>query len=127
VFLVDVDDFKRINDRDGHQQGDRVLRQLSATLGAVLRSDDRLYRVGGDEFACLVEVASLDEARDIATRMVDAARQGPATISVGIALAGVDEGADALVDRADAAMYAAKASGRDGVGVAQMAVAEQLW
>jgi diguanylate cyclase (GGDEF)-like protein len=118
LLLIDVDDFKLINDREGHREGDRVLRELSANLSEVLRDDDRLYRVGGDEFATIIEVDELAEAQNIACRMIQAARKSPATISVGIAVAAAGEAADDLVDRADAAMYTAKRSGRDTAGLA---------
>jgi diguanylate cyclase (GGDEF)-like protein len=127
VIVVDVDDFKGVNDRYGHQGGDRLLRLLSADLSRVLRDEDLLYRIGGDEFATILEVRSMDEAREVARRMVEAARGGPTTVSVGVALATPDEAADALVDRADAAMYAAKSAGRDTIGVASSAVTDRLW
>lgn len=113
VLMIDIDDFKLVNDHGGHQEGDRILRELSATLASVLRTGDQLYRVGGDEFATLVEVAGVEDAQDIAERMIAAVRGGPVTISVGIAIAAPGEAADQLVARADAGMYAAKGSGRD--------------
>jgi diguanylate cyclase (GGDEF)-like protein len=118
VLMVDVDDFKRINDDGGHQEGDRVLKELSATLASALRADDRLYRIGGDEFATIVEVDVVAEAQEVARRMIEAARTSPITVSIGIAVAETGEPAAALVARADAAMYAAKRAGRDTVGVA---------
>lgn len=113
MLMIDIDDFKAVNDRDGHQAGDRVLKQLSARLSAVLRNDDQLYRVGGDEFATTVEISEVEEADDIVRRLIDAARPGPVTISVGVAIATEGETASQLIDRADAAMYAVKRSGRD--------------
>jgi diguanylate cyclase (GGDEF)-like protein len=118
VLMIDVDDFKAVNDRHGHQAGDLVLKQLGARLSSALRSDDRLYRVGGDEFATIIEVREVQEAADIARRMIEVARQGPATISVGLAVATAEESATDLLHRADTAMYAAKGSGRDSAGVA---------
>ena len=118
VLLIDVDDFKAVNDRHGHREGDRVLRQLSETLAGALRADDQLYRIGGDEFATVLEVDAVAEAQEVARRVVEVARTGPSTVSVGIAVACEDETADAIIDRADTAMYAAKAAGRDGAGLA---------
>ncbi|MEX0835013.1 MAG: GGDEF domain-containing protein, partial [Nitriliruptor sp.] len=118
LLLVDVDNFKAINDRDGHRAGDRILREVSHALASVLRAGDQLYRIGGDEFTTVLEVGGLAEAEDIARRMIVAARRGPTTVSVGVAIAADGEGADDLVDRADEAMYGAKRSGRDTAGVA---------
>jgi diguanylate cyclase (GGDEF)-like protein len=118
VLMIDIDDFKAVNDRHGHQAGDVALKQLSARLSASLRGDDRLYRVGGDEFATILQVAEASEAARIAARLRTAAQQGEITISVGIAIAHDDESAHELIDRADAAMYHGKGSGRDTVAIA---------
>ncbi len=118
LLLIDVDEFKQINDRDGHREGDRVLREVSRALASALRTGDQLYRIGGDEFATVVEVGGVVEAEGLARRMVAAARLGPTTVSVGIAIASDGETADELVDRADQAMYDAKRAGRDTAGVA---------
>jgi diguanylate cyclase (GGDEF)-like protein len=119
VLVIDVDGFKDVNDRLGHQAGDRILKDLSASLAAALRDDDQLYRIGGDEFATVIEVRSLDEASDVAGRLLEVARTGTTTISVGVAVASPDEPPERLLDRADAAMYEAKVAGRDTLGVAR--------
>lgn len=114
VMLIDVDDFKSVNDRLGHLEGDRLLERLSATLSGALRADDRLYRIGGDEFAVLLRVSVPEEAEEVAGRVIEAVRdREPSTISVGIAMARRDEDPDDVIARADEAMYAAKAGGRD--------------
>jgi diguanylate cyclase (GGDEF)-like protein len=118
LLAIDVDRFKAINDRYGHAEGDRVLVDLSRALQDALRSGDELYRVGGDEFAAVIEVTRLQEAYGIATRLHRAARRAGCTISVGVALQGQGETAEEALRRADGALYAAKRTGRDGVHVA---------
>lgn len=123
LLFVDVDRFKAINDSLGHDAGDELLRMLGARFGTCLRATDTLARIGGDEF--LVFVPGTSDPRDasaVAEKLTTATRepldlQGhdvQVTISVGIALAPTD-GAnyETLLRRADAAMYAAKAAGRD--------------
>jgi len=119
LLMVDVDHFKDINDTRGHAAGDDVLRALSGVLQSVAPAGGRAFRVGGDEFALVCEVD--DEARaerlgcDLQTRA--RARLGT-TLSVGVALAETGEADDALIGRADAALYAVKRNGRDGVELA---------
>jgi diguanylate cyclase (GGDEF)-like protein len=119
VIEVDVDGFKKINDRYGHQEGDRVLVSLAAELRAVLR-DAQLYRIGGDEFAVILDVNGCGEVVAIAQRLLDAARRAGHTISVGAAIRTPGEtGLDTLT-RADLALYQAKAAGRDTARVADL-------
>jgi diguanylate cyclase (GGDEF)-like protein len=113
VLLLDVDGFKGVNDRFGHRAGDRLLRELSDRLSAALRGDDRLYRIGGDEFATIVEVRRGSEADEVAERLLRAARGGPATVSVGVALARPGDTPATVLERADVAMYDAKRAGKD--------------
>jgi diguanylate cyclase (GGDEF)-like protein len=118
VIEVDVDRFKKINDRYGHQAGDRALVSLTAELCTVLRGSDQLYRIGGDEFAVILDVSSCSEVVAIAQRLLDAARRVGHTISVGAAIRMPGEtGLDTLT-RADLALYQAKAAGRDTARVA---------
>jgi diguanylate cyclase (GGDEF)-like protein len=122
VLLADVDEFKSINDTRGHLAGDQALRAIAAALSAGLRASDRLFRIGGDEFAALVEVGSADEALRVARRLVEAVRGlGRLSISVGVAVAGSFEPADALFARADTALYSVKRHGRDGAELAEPA------
>lgn len=124
VLMIDIDHFKRINDSHGHAVGDQVLRLVSRVLTADLRARDRLGRVGGEEFVAVLPGATLAQARQVAERMrraVDAARLiGPSgevrfTVSIGVAGARTAETADALLERADAALYGAKQGGRNAV------------
>jgi diguanylate cyclase (GGDEF)-like protein len=113
VVLVDLDHFKAVNDVQGHPAGDEVLRRTARSLAHALRSQDALHRIGGDEFAAVLEVQDLAELQVVADRLVEAARAGASTVSVGACL--VREGDDAaqVLSRADAALYSAKQHGRD--------------
>lgn len=125
LVLIDADHFKRINDAHGHAVGDAVLRHLAAGLKAAFREVDVVARLGGEEFVVLLPGANLDAAEGLARRVCREIASRPVevegsliryTISAGVATmeAGIEE-VDALVKRADAAMYAAKHSGRNRV------------
>jgi diguanylate cyclase (GGDEF)-like protein len=119
LILVDVDGFKSINDSRGHLAGDSVLRSVAAALSAVLRSSDDLFRVGGDEFAAIVEVTSGAEALGVARRLVDAVGDlQEVTVSAGVAVASGMESDSALFARADAALYAVKRRSRNDAELA---------
>jgi diguanylate cyclase (GGDEF)-like protein len=113
VIAVDVDDFKRINDEYGHQAGDHALLTLVDALRSALRGDDQLYRIGGDEFAVIVDVNGPGEVVAISRRLLDAARQIGQTVSVGAALHMLGETGRETLRRADKALYQAKRAGRD--------------
>jgi diguanylate cyclase (GGDEF)-like protein len=115
VYAIDVDHFKAVNDTLGHQAGDRVLVALAEGLADALRERDTLYRIGGDEFAAVVEVHDAADAVRIGHRLVDTARRLGHTVSVGVAIARVDENGEAVLARADSALYRVKRHGRDGV------------
>lgn len=126
VIAVDVDHFKQINDALGHAAGDEVLHEVSRRLVARSRSGDSVARLGGDEFVAILPGADLDVAiaaaerlrADVSGTSIDTVA-GPVhvTLSVGVA-SGVDEPATALLQRADEALYEAKAAGRDAVRAA---------
>ena len=122
VILFDLDHFKRINDTGGHAEGDRVLVRVADEARGVIRESDVFGRVGGEEFAVVLESCDIDAAADraealraaIATGVKSSA--GPVTASLGVAEAPTGESEVwAVVRRADAAMYDAKAGGRDQV------------
>ncbi|MDO8862823.1 diguanylate cyclase [Haliea sp. E1-2-M8] len=124
LMMLDLDHFKELNDTHGHQAGDQALIQVAERLQRLLRSSDCLARLGGDEFAIILDGSTDDRALEaiadkiIASlnhplRLADGAR-GKVGVSIGIAVHNRDEEeAAALVKRADAAMYEAKAAGRN--------------
>jgi len=125
LILLDADHFKRINDCHGHPGGDAVLRQLGLLLTATFRLVDVVARVGGEEFAVLLPSCSLDGALAVAERLRTLVmRQSVAfddarieyTISAGVAACdGESLSLETLMKRADQALYAAKAGGRNRV------------
>ncbi|MHB1273091.1 MAG: diguanylate cyclase [Rhodanobacter sp.] len=126
LLLLDIDHFKRVNDTHGHQAGDAVLKGLSELLGREARAIDRVCRYGGEEITVILPETDLEAAAHMAERMraaveaqpfdVDAGAPLRMTVSIGVAswpLQGDD--ADTLVAAADAALYAAKRSGRNRI------------
>jgi diguanylate cyclase (GGDEF)-like protein len=118
VLAIDVDGFKKINDEYGHQAGDRALLTLVEELRTALRGEDELYRIGGDEFAVVVDVNGRHEAELIARRLVAAARRVGQTVSVGVAVHTDGETGRQTLCRADDALYEAKRAGRNTARIA---------
>jgi diguanylate cyclase (GGDEF)-like protein len=127
VALVDVDHFKRVNDTFSHQVGDAVLVRVADVLQRGLRRDDLAARYGGEEFAVLLDDLVGPVAADVCDRLRatvaglrwdDLMPGARLTVSVGVAVRGADETVAQLLARADAALYRAKAEGRDRVCVA---------
>jgi diguanylate cyclase (GGDEF)-like protein len=124
LLLCDLDHFKRVNDHLGHAAGDAVLQDIAYTMRAALRAGDSIYRIGGEEILVVLPGATEADAVGIAERLREAVRQRrPAgvevTISIGAAVSKPSVvNTDDLVARADAALYSAKAGGRDRVSVA---------
>jgi diguanylate cyclase (GGDEF)-like protein len=119
LLLADVDGFKAINDTRGHAAGDDILRSLAGLLRAAAPSGGRAFRIGGDEFALVFECAGEAEAERVGWQLRSQARDRlGSTLSVGLALAEAGESDEAVVARADAALYEVKRRGRDGVIVA---------
>jgi diguanylate cyclase (GGDEF)-like protein len=111
VVLLDLDHFKDYNDRHGHQAGDRLLKAAAAAWQGRLRKTDLLARYGGEEFAVLLPDCGPANAMEIAERLRTA--QPEVTCSLGVAAWDGREAVTELVARADRALYAAKAAGRD--------------
>jgi len=120
VVLLDLDDFKRVNDTYGHRTGDEVLRSLAGALRRMLREEDWSGRWGGEEFLILLPGTGAQEARAIAERLCRGVREQrpvaqPVTASLGVAVFRPGDTAEALVARADRALYRAKARGKGRV------------
>ena len=115
VLMIDLDDFKAVNDTAGHLAGDQVLRSVAGAMAEVLRGDDRLYRIGGDEFAALLLRTSSDAVDDIGRRLCRAAMPVLETygagVSIGAAILDPDERAEEVLERADRSLYDAKRTG----------------
>lgn len=116
VALVDIDHFKRYNDEYGHQRGDELLQLAGIAWKSSLRRGDSLYRYGGEEFAVLLPDCAVEQAVPVLDRLRGATPMSQ-TVSAGVACWDGSETAATLVARADRALYAAKRSGRDRVGV----------
>ncbi|HGY9623980.1 TPA: GGDEF domain-containing protein [Pseudomonas putida] len=124
-LLLDIDDFKRINDSYGHQEGDQVLQRIADSGRAVLRRGDLFGRIGGEEFAAVFPGCTAEIAEQIADRLQrEIQRQrfnhGPETYGVTVSqgvtgLTDEDDSIDALFARADAAMYQAKRQGKNQI------------
>jgi diguanylate cyclase (GGDEF)-like protein len=123
LLLCDLDHFKQVNDQLGHAAGDAVLQDVAYVMRATLRAGDSIYRVGGEEILVVLPGASRAEAIEIAERLRVAVRDRQpvgveVTVSIGVAVSQPDTvDTDDLIARADAALYAAKAGGRDAVMV----------
>jgi diguanylate cyclase (GGDEF)-like protein len=113
IITLDVDRFKKINDEYGHEAGDHALVSLVDAMRGALRDEDQLYRIGGDEFAVVVDVNGPAEAVAIARRLLAAARRVGQTVSAGAAMHAPGETARQTLVRADRALYEAKRAGRD--------------
>ena len=128
VLMLDIDRFKAINDGHGHAVGDRVLKETAGRMAASCRAGDLLGRVGGEEFLAIFADVNAGEAAAIAERLRDSIARAPVqggpglmlsvTVSGGLAALAPSEPAPSLAEamsRADAALYRAKAAGRDRI------------
>jgi diguanylate cyclase (GGDEF)-like protein len=134
-LMLDVDHFKRINDKFGHLAGDKTLREIAQRVESQTRSSDMAARYGGEEFVLLLPATQINDAIDLANRIREAVSKTPIavgahdavtiTVSIGISVCLPDEYeqdlktvAEALLAAADVAMYKAKSAGRDCVRTA---------
>ncbi len=124
LVLIDIDHFKKLNDRYGHSAGDAVLQGVAQTLQITIRKADLAARYGGEEFAIILPGINFEEAKDVAERirrLIEAQRFSyesltlRVTVSIGLSQLLTDEEAAAFTKRADAALYSAKEAGRDCV------------
>lgn len=123
VAMIDIDNFKSINDKYGHPTGDKVLRHLAHTLKLFLRGNDYLYRYGGEEFLWLMRCQNAEQAEQSAHRTVTSIRNSPLltedgvrldiSITLGMARAHETEELPSVIKRADSALYNGKNAGRD--------------
>lgn len=122
LVLLDVDHFKRLNDEHGHLVGDQVLAAIGRALRCAVRREDAVARYGGEEFAILLPSSALEQAVHVVEKVRGAVAAAVVhhhggriaiTVSAGLATIAVNERAESLIERADSAMYAAKAAGRD--------------
>lgn len=114
LAILDLDHFKAYNDSRGHLAGDEMLRRCAIAWDSALRGADTIVRFGGEEFLVVLPDTDLEQATEIIERL-RAATPGEQTCSAGVACWEEGEGADDLVDRADSALYRAKAAGRDRI------------
>jgi diguanylate cyclase len=124
VSILDIDHFKRLNDTYGHETGDEVLVHLVSVVKEALRPTDVIARFGGEEFVIILPEAGLDEASMVMTRVqrhltkkffMHDNKKVLITFSAGVALRAENEAPDAIIARADKALYQAKESGRNRV------------
>jgi diguanylate cyclase (GGDEF)-like protein len=130
VLLFDIDHFKQINDTYGHAAGDEVLSKVAQAIKQRLRDTDVLGRIGGEEFAVVAPSTSVEAAHVLAQELMAKLAQSNAmwegkpltpTISIGIAVCRPeDPSIEAVIERADAAMYTAKRGGRNQIVVNEM-------
>jgi diguanylate cyclase len=122
LLLLDVDHFKKLNDLHGHLAGDQVLAEIGRALRGAIRREDSVARYGGEEFAIVLPNTTLEQAIRVGQKVREAVArvvvtQNDQRISVtasgGLASIAANEHPDALIQRADAALYAAKAAGRN--------------
>ena len=119
VILLDIDHFKEVNDKHGHSAGDAVLRKMVQVVQHDIRPGDMLFRWGGEEFLVLVPSTPYHHAGVVAEKIrasvaaADFGAAGPVTVSIGVAERFSGESADALFERVDKALYAAKSGGRN--------------
>jgi len=122
VLMMDLDSFKAYNDRHGHPAGDALLHRAATTIYGAARSDDRVYRYGGDEFALILPRTGMAQAARVAERIrravsaLTTADPTPVTITVGVAgMPGDAHDRAGLITAADTALYYGKRAGEDRV------------
>jgi diguanylate cyclase len=127
LLMIDLDNFKGINDTYGHPAGDRILKGAALKIKASLRGSDFLARFGGDEYALILIKTDVTAATEVAWKLCEEVRGSrflldnnalTMTLSIGIAEVSEDDNCETLLQRADEALYRVKASGRNGVSVA---------
>lgn len=127
LLMIDLDNFKAVNDSYGHPAGDRILKGVALKIKASLRGSDFLARFGGDEYALILIKTDAEAAQEVAWKLCEEVRGSrfllddvtlSMTLSIGVAEALEKDTEESLLERADAALYRTKAAGRNGVTVA---------
>lgn len=124
LLLIDIDNFKEVNDEFGHAVGDQILVRLTEVIAFRIRNTDSLYRIGGEEFVVIVEGQTRDKARRLAEQLrtlveaYELAPEGAVTISLGVAELGHGESPENWLRRADLALYESKRDGRNKTSLA---------
>jgi len=122
ILLVDIDDFKKVNDKYGHIAGDRVLIFLAKLVTSILRDGDKVFRFGGEEFLILLNRCGSEGAENISRRILEGVRsntllykndQIKITLSIGSAELKEEDTYESYIERADKALYRAKSNGKD--------------
>lgn len=119
LVIIDIDRFKQLNDQFGHLHGDQILKQMGSLMRRSFRQYDQIFRFGGDEFVVLLSRIDYASARDTLERLQhqveNQTQLGAITISIGFSLMHPQETHSAVLERADAALYQAKATGRNQI------------
>ena len=122
LMMIDLDQFKSINDTHGHPGGDRILKEITAKIRESIRNSDFVARIGGDEFALILIKVDDKTALEVAQKLCDNIRKIPfqldgtsvsVTLSIGAAAACIDDTEESIMKRADEALYQVKKMGRD--------------
>jgi diguanylate cyclase len=122
VGLIDIDNFKKLNDSLGHAAGDAALKALAAQVRSALRPVDHVARFGGEEFVVLLPATAIDQAQEVLTRVqrgmsmglfMHEGRDVLVTFSAGVTVWRVGESMDSAIERADSALYEAKRAGKN--------------
>jgi len=125
MLMIDIDHFKAINDRLGHEAGDRVLRQMVTVIDGRKRIVDLLFRIGGEEFILLLLETNTTDAVTLADDLRLRVEQAPllqdqkVTVSVGLCAQRAGQSADDWIKCADIALYRAKSNGRNRVEIVE--------
>lgn len=120
IMFLDIDNFKKINDRYGHQKGDKILRQLAKLLKVTVRKTDLVSRWGGDEFVILLMNVTKKQAQKVALRLRQLVAKNKflglsLTISIGLIIPQDEESLAIIINKADKLMYQAKKQGKNQV------------
>ena len=122
ILILDIDDFKQVNDNYGHIAGDKVLKLVANLLKKTLREGDKIFRYGGEEFLVVLNRVDISTCRDIGNRMLKLISSNKlryqgnyfnVTISIGATLFHQEDTPETLIDRADKAMYISKQNGKN--------------